>query len=164
MGLSIISSSTIAEQASEMLILALQPKDLLDSAKQKEKTQYIHARNRIIRALTKALESADPKIQSIVEEKIKAIKEFFESIGGSKEHEIQELGCFSVVQKAIEGPIPASILLGFKPDAECTAKEMQEKQSQKELRDLILKKTLEKLERHPIAKQRFEEMLMVCKN
>lgn len=159
MGIQCVLNGTIIEQASEMLVLSLLPSGSLEPSRQKEKIQNIHARNRVLRALSQTTKKIDPKTAELIQGKIEIVRKFFETIGGVDENEISELGFFNVLQKSIEGPIPASILLSLKPNEECTSKELREKQDQKELRDQIIQRALEKAKDHPEVVKLLKELL-----
>lgn len=151
----------VSGKASDAIILALTPTKTLSEIKQKEKIANIEARNRVLNELEKqCAKLSDKERAAMLKEKIQCVRDFFDQVGNKdEERKISSLKIFHVLQKSIEGPIPSSILLSSKPNKECTEKEIFEKQKQKELRDEILKLSLEKAESSTKVLENLKEFL-----
>lgn len=157
--------STIVETAATKLLLSLTPTDKLTSEKQLSKIALIEARNRVLKSLIQLSEELPEEKRKLLKEKITIVINFFNTIGKAEEEaKSAKLGMLQVIQKSIEGPIPAAILLSLKEDKDCTEEELNQKKADKEMRDKILKRAFEMAEESDTLLKHLNDLMILLKN
>lgn len=136
-----LDDKSIADKASDYLLLALTPDEFMEESKMKEKVSILEAKNRIITQLARS-KSKCKESQKKLDTGLEKITLFFEEMQ-IEIKEAEKLSRFNP-KYYIESGIADGIQLSCKANA--TEKEKKEQKYQESIRDLILQKAKEKVE------------------